>query len=536
MKTTSKPGVQYIRDLETEVTNGRVKVPRFQREYVWSLDKASRLLDSMLKGYPVGSLIYWNTTEDLREVRELGGFKFPESGVGKEKNYVLDGQQRLTSILAAIRGEVIELKEGGSIDFSDLRVCISDENSEQKLVVTKEEAEQIGGYTIPLAAMWSRRGKVYDKCPEMHRETRDAIVDTMRAFAIPITTMYEADLSTATEVFSRINTSGKDLTIFEIMVAKSYQVNPVFDLLDEWEEISEKLNAIEFDTLKPSDILQLVALVSEGDCRKSTILNMSRDKFIETWPLAVSAFESCLDFVRSRLKIPTSKLIPYPALVVAISYFFYLSRGRAPTAKQTKFLKDYFWRAAWSERYGASADSKLANDIVSMKKIFEGEVPEYDWVEEFSFEYVMEMEFSVTGALEKCILAVLASLGPRSFRDGAAINLQNNYMKQANSKNFHHVFPKAFLKKNGLEHIQNRIANISLVEDHLNKWEIRAKPPSEYFKKFADEVEDDHDFSEYLGTHLIKSNDDSPIWNDDYEQFLEDRSKLIISTLKKYTV
>jgi uncharacterized protein with ParB-like and HNH nuclease domain len=92
------PSNPRIASLLTDVTRGNIKIPVFQREYVWSDEQIMSLLDSIYRGYPVGSLLLWSTKERLKSERDVGGFKLPESPEDYPVLYVLDGQQRLTTL------------------------------------------------------------------------------------------------------------------------------------------------------------------------------------------------------------------------------------------------------------------------------------------------------------------------------------------------------------------------------------------------------------------------------------------------------
>ena len=179
-------------------------------------------------------------------------------------------------------------------------------------------------------------------------------------------------------------------------------------------------------------------------------------------------------------------------------------------------------------------DQKVTNKV-SPKT--DADPPRLDWVVEFSTERLTNTTFSVGTAFSKTILGLLASREPRKYDSGDRVNLRNDHMHRANSLNFHHVFPKAFLKKKGYEDWEaNRLVNISLVDDFLNKRQIGAKAPSEYMESFWDDDHSEH----ILKTHLIDAywDEDSserraPIWTDDYDRFIEERAKAIITRLKR---
>jgi uncharacterized protein with ParB-like and HNH nuclease domain len=87
-----------------QIRNGTIKIPQFQRDFVWSKAQSARLLDSVIKGYPIGTFILWHTQERLRSIRNLGGIELPETPAGNAVKYVLDGQQRLTSLFVTLNG------------------------------------------------------------------------------------------------------------------------------------------------------------------------------------------------------------------------------------------------------------------------------------------------------------------------------------------------------------------------------------------------------------------------------------------------
>ena len=113
--------VKYT-DLISEIETGQVKIPQFQRKFVWGIKASAKLLDSVLKGYPIGTFIYWRTNERLRSVRNLGSISLPEPKDGEFVNYVLDGQQRLTSLYAALKGISIINEDGKTLDYSQIYI------------------------------------------------------------------------------------------------------------------------------------------------------------------------------------------------------------------------------------------------------------------------------------------------------------------------------------------------------------------------------------------------------------------------------
>ena len=128
----------------------------------------------------------------------------------------------------------------------------------------------------------------------------------------------------------------------------------------------------------------------------------------------------------------------------------------------------------------------------------------------------------------KAILCLLAYHEPKDFQDNGKVILDNSWLKVANSKNYHHFFPKVYLRKINMGN-ENSLVNISLVSADLNKRKIRAKAPSTYIQDFLDENDE---LPMTLKSHLIYDMDDFGIRSDDYLVFLEKRSNAIFKELK----
>jgi hypothetical protein len=106
--------------LLSDIEKGEIKIPQFQRDFGWSIQKSAALIDSIIKAYPIGTFIFWDTKERLRSVRSLGNVALPDAKDGNVVSFVLDGQQRLTSLFATLRGLTVEREPGVFEDFSEV--------------------------------------------------------------------------------------------------------------------------------------------------------------------------------------------------------------------------------------------------------------------------------------------------------------------------------------------------------------------------------------------------------------------------------
>jgi uncharacterized protein with ParB-like and HNH nuclease domain len=155
-------------DLISEIETGQVKIPQFQRKFVWDIKSSAKLLDSIIKAYPIGTFIYWRTNERLRAVRNLGNIELPEPKDGEYVNYVLDGQQRLTSLFATLKGLKITDEEGRETDYSEMYVDFNAQD-DQEIIITDPSKLKDRTYIKVTDLMEGSLKLLADYPPEYHK-------------------------------------------------------------------------------------------------------------------------------------------------------------------------------------------------------------------------------------------------------------------------------------------------------------------------------------------------------------------------------
>lgn len=515
--------------LFAEIDNGTIKIPQFQRNFVWTKAKSARLLDSIVKGFPIGTFILWKTNERLRSVRNLGGIELPDLPEGDALKYVLDGQQRLTSLYVTLKGLNIE-RDGTQDDFSQMWVDLAAGDEDDMVVLDNSDIPE--DQLILLKDLLHGDFQYLGSFKPEFQEKIKVYKNRIESYQFSAVLIKEAPIDVATEIFTRLNIGGKPLSPFEIMVAKTYDPKTGFDLAEKVAELRESLEAVNYETIPDSTILQTVSVLAVKDCKKKAILGLSRKQVIDTWPEAVDGIHQAVDYFRSAYRIPVSKLLPYAALIIPYAYLFSIRGNKKPTGEMKKRLEDFFWRVSLGSRYSFALETKVSQDLLRIDKILDDQLPRYDWPIDCSTDYIAENgHFRVGRAFVKALLCILAYKRPQAFNDGSTVELGNAWLKQANSRNFHHFFPKAYLKKKGEDNFYiNHVVNMTFVPDHLNKNEIRAKAPSKYMKTFAKE---NPELDRTMNTHLIKMTDAFGVMTDDWDAFFEARCAAFSREMKK---
>jgi hypothetical protein len=519
-----------FKGLLNDIERGQIKIPQFQREFVWDLKKSTNLMDSIIKGYPIGTLIFWKTKERLRAIRDIGNFRLPIPDEGDFIEYVLDGQQRLTSLFASLKGVKIERGYGKIDDYAEMYINLEANEDEEIVLMDKEGIDERS--LIRISDLLYGGIILLSRYPHRFLQKLEDYKTRIESYNYSIILIKEAPIDVATEIFTRINVGGKQLTVFEIMVAKTFDAERNFDLAEKYGKLIEELTPMNYETISDATVLQTVSIILEKECTKKQILKLNKVKFINIWGGVVDSIERAVEYFKSFYRIPVSQLLPYNALIVPFAYFFYHHKDK-PTGNKRKYLQDYFWRCSLSDRYSSGLEGKLAQDIKRIELILNEELPKYDWGINTSPDFIIgNGGFNAGRAYIKAILCVYAHQQPKSFNDNSIVNISNDWLKQANSKNYHHFFPRAYLIKNGIgDWDANHVLNITIVDDFLNKREIGAKSPSTYMKKFFKVNEEQ--IEKTMMTHLIGNFEKFGIWDDDYEKFIHERAKMVSEEFKK---
>lgn len=528
-----EPRSKSYNSLLNDIDDGRIKIPVFQRDFVWEKPQTAKLIDSILKGFPIGTFILWKTKERLRHMRNIGNIMLPEPPKGDSVQYVLDGQQRMTSLYAARKGVRIA-RNNKEIDYTDIAIDLSKPIDEDEIVLsdhTQGKNDCISVHMLLTANIETLSDKF-----KPHINKISDYRERLGAYSFSVIEINEYSIDIACEIFTRINTSGKGLTLFEIMVAKTYDQEQGFDLAKRYENListegeGKDLSSANYETIPPITVLQCAAVHIRKEIKRSDILKLQTDKFISSWTDVRSGIFDAIDYLRTHLGIVVSKILPYNSLLIPLTWFF-IQKDHAPAnTRENHFLRQYVYWASLTNRFTSAIETKITADLKRMKAILDGDKPDYHGEEiTVEKEKLMWHSFSTGDAFCKAIICLLSYKNPKQFNTSARVLLDNSNLKASTSKNYHHFFPRAFLRRNGFDDSRNNsIMNIVLVDDYLNKRKIKARPPSEYVREFE---EDNPNIREVFDSHYISSPEEMGIYNNDYELFIKKRAELIAKAL-----
>ena len=509
-----------IRTLVDRVSEGDIRIPAFQRDFVWEPDQVAFLIDSVYKNFPIGTIVFWQTDQRLATEKKLGSFELPDPKKDYPVNYVLDGQQRLTSLFSVFQTELEPTDTSWVQIYFDLEAA---ENPQDTSFFALDASEVDPERHFPINTFFDTVS--YRKATKSLNDERAAIIDKVqekfKEYRIQNQTFETQDRNEVAIVFERINRAGTELDLFELLAAWSWSDD--FDLIDKFRELQAKISDHGFEELTDERDLQLrtCAAVITGETSPNKILDLQGEDIRARFVEIEAGILGAIDFLSRELGVKHYKMLPFPGIIVPLSTFFATTAadGVNYTDLQREKLVQWFWRAVFSRRFSADVSERQANDIREMQLLKEDEAHEFKFAAfEIKFDF-RKSRFSAGTANSKALVLMLANRKPRSFLSGANID-PNKVLKKGSRHEFHHIFPRRFLEKKGYDARSiNSLSNICFLTRSDNNT-IKARSPEDYFQQMS-EVNRDAYLNEALCDFADKDKS--------FEEFLDARTDRLTS-------
>jgi hypothetical protein len=567
IRPTDKGITTYLDELE----NLDYQIPTFQRDVVWEKENVKKLWDSIYKFYPLGSILVWKTDIKLQNHRKIGGHTISEGTFSRsEYQYILDGQQRTTSLLTSLYGGNIEGQDGFDptvyIDLTIEDETETDDESYKKRFLYWEEINDKGGdfkrnigkqkkydtgLIVKLLDIKNNFGSVerslveseYDDYKDYDHPIREQLrrlKQVLDNYRLSFIELKGIQVSEVCQIFERINQAGKPLDIFDIVVAKTFRPESNEKegfYLREYIDNFRKLNNSNFLQISDFDYLQIISILIRENIENSGIWNITprylndiKTEQIEAiWEQAKKAINKTFDFFENTLNIKGPQLIPYRYFYLTIAAYFFNNDD-----PDYSFLKKYFWF------YSFHNDDLLSNtgDVNSHIEFLDGQKNEGN----YSFprflidkETLRNSSYSSKGRLSRAILSLYANKQPKDWKYIDRNVIVDNFFFSTDKPNLHHIFPTNYISQNpGSNELNNNsLMNIAYLTQITNL-EISDKNPLNYIRDYDSNPE----FESVIKTHIL------PIelleWSrlesmpsDALDQFIEKRVDLVIEELKK---
>jgi hypothetical protein len=515
------PDKRKVVGLVEQAREGKICLPNFQRDFVWTREEVCDLVRSIVRGYFIGSLLLLRCDPARPPFAPLflrgssSAYKDP-----KPELLILDGQQRLSSLMYALTAPDLSLKDSSQRRwfFLDLDLLLEDPDNDE-IVFDRAKRElrgldapdvQFEQHILPCTALlqsqlfYSWRDAFEDWLRENHpdqldgyrHEWRDKWTEAVagfQSFEVPLVELPlvdEADgdaIGRVCAIFEKLNSTGVELSVYDLLTARLYRSG--IKLHDLWDESCREHSRLRTWSGGKADknkfgvlVLRTLALLRGLDPKPKILIDLSPEQFEEDWRRAAAAMDRALELIThvgpDGFGVFDAKWLPGFGLVPVLAAL----RAELETHKlgdeARSELRHWYWSNVFTERYSSAIESKSRKDYAEMTAHWFESAPEPAVISEAresigAPSYRIRSSASYASALYSGVFCLLALRGARDWRLGEAIQLQE--------LQDHHIFPRAYLTRHRLTKRAevNTIANRTLISNGTNA-KIRDKAPATY--------------------------------------------------------
>jgi hypothetical protein len=561
-----------VEELVSKIERGELRLPEMQRRYVWRSSRVRDLLDSLYRGYPSGAILIWETDE---VVPQQSFAVEQQSNPYAKTQLLLDGQQRLTSLSAVIRGKPVQVNgrvrpiellfnlehpdalpfvtevDDNNIDapeYSD----DGEEPIEEEADATEDELQKrfdkmtfvVSTRKLEQLPQWVKVSEVFagthdnnyflkragitsldDPRAELYTQRLNRLKD-IRKYIYRMDVL-ERSLSydEVTEIFVRVNSLGAKLRSSDLALAQ---------ITAKWRGSLSVFQAFQADCTKDGfeiDLgLHLKNLVAHatGQSRFLTVSNLTLDELKSGWDDGCRGMEFAINFLRSNAGITSPALLASPFLLISLG-FYGARRSYNLAAAEAQGLRRWVLLANAKGRYSRGSsetlldqDLKILRDGGGFQELLDRlrtQVGRLDVTPE-------ELEGrNQRSALFKTMFLAFQAADARDWHSNLVIAL--SHVGNAHQLQFHHIFPKAVLKSTATTRETDDIANLAFISGKANR-KISAKEPALYFPEVQKANGDQPFMSQCIPT------DPDLLTVERYKSFLAERRRLIAERLNEF--
>jgi hypothetical protein len=488
-------------------------LPKYQRGFVWTPQQVLHLLDSVLRNYPIGSILLWETMEELASESSVAGLDVDPPRPGRPVRYILDGQQRLASIIGALHA---------GTGIWDIAYDLEEQRFSHRTPETPAAP-----HLIPMQRVTSAPD-LFRQVAELPREIRDRADRLYKQFTnyqIPVVTLDELTPDDSSRIFERINSTGTSMTIVDLMRAGTWSLD--FDLQDEIDALLSVLDAKKYGRVDRKTLLRTIsAAAGFGFSTKdiNRLREVDKAQLREAVKQASKAAERAVDFLSTQIRTPHAEALPYyNQFAVLVEAFRQLPK---PSSSQYDALLRWFWLTASGEYFKGWSETQMAADLQAVNDFAEGRATEIDTASATPLSALWRRSpFSGRNAPSKLLGLLLSYEDPLDLVNGRRIDV-GKALSWQNDKEFHHFFPRAFLRSKGVSQAgANVCGNLVMLTSLSNIW-ITDRPPSQYLRDLCD-LEGEDVIRRRLATCLVEEDAFQAALRDDYPEFLKARSETL---------
>lgn len=557
-----------VRELFDKVQHGELTLPEMQRRYVWPATRVRDLLDSLYRGYPSGTILVWETDEEI-ETRELA-VKSDKTPTTSQKLLLLDGQQRITSLSAILSGKPVHVRsrkrpidilfnlehpEGPPTtvtEVDDNHFTADVEDVEDEDSAERDIQEELRKRTFVVASRSLQNDPLWVPVTDIFTKDFSVILEKVGITSLqdPRYKKYSLRLQQVknienysyvmqrltrdmtyeevTEIFIRVNSlgiklRGSDLALAQITSRWKGFINQIEDFASKFKENEDYI----LETGLP---VRTLVVFATKQSRFKTVGTISKDQLESSWKVAKDGLEYAISFLRENAGIDNLSYLSSPFLLIPIAVYWIQKNNEALKPEEENKLLSWFFNAHMRGHYSmGSSESILEADlnILFRGKTIDNLIQQLLLhVKKFHVDSDDLYNRGIRSPFFTMLYFVLKQNGAKDWWSG--LKLSERHTGNAHTIQFHHIFPKSLLKDKFDKKEINEIANLAFIGGKTNR-QITNKEPSVYLDKEVVAKRGE----EALTSQLIPV--DKKLWEiNNFQEFLSYRRNAIAKMINDF--
>ncbi len=344
---------EYLREVFAKIESGEYAVPVFQRDYVWKSNQIIDLFDSILHGYPIGSLVLWKA-DDLRKSKNILTDVITEAPA--PQYFILDGRQRLTTLYGCISQN--QKKD------ARFNLCYNLDRDvfefPQKESVSCVPVSTVYDTFSLLGWLQMVQEQVHDTSLARTYQTKAKNLNSLlQEYILSEIYISDCSLEEAGVVFSRINSKGTMIESLDMLQAIKYKGDDS-DLISSYiRKIQKSLEPFDFQGISPKDILNCCFWFTERKYYDARIQDLDKVNLEEIFPKVEAALLRAVSFLRSDCGVLSSRLLPYTKQLQALVWYF--KDADEPLILRRAELRRWFFYTTYTQMFMNGALQHIRN-------------------------------------------------------------------------------------------------------------------------------------------------------------------------------
>ena len=397
----------YIINILEKVKTGEYSVPEFQRDFVWTTRQVIDLFDSIIKGYPIGSIILWKPEfAEFKDLNKIGGISIDKCS-SSDKQYILDGRQRLTALISSLRA--------GGVYYDN--ICINLEDMQILNVpaghVHKSNILGLGiafdSYELVDFIERLKQSKLPEDKKKEFADKAKLVNRILLSYELGYISVIGGCIDDAVEVFSRLNSKTTKISPDYMLQALAYQPNEAFLFANEISSIRESLLRYNFEKIDRKLILKCVYHYLDVpfiDGKEQMILDKKEILPGIMRNVAVDV-KMTAEFLFSKCGLIDCKMLPYVYQFVMVALFF--KNNRTPNPTQLQELVRWFFYTTYSGYFTNTSLAVIRDDINRFRSYSLGKIPAPMKYAEKKFDLSLPETIQL-GGVRSCAMAAQSIL------------------------------------------------------------------------------------------------------------------------------